>query len=87
MAAVEVRVHPTATAEDNGWGMAPAVPIAVDDPDMAREWRKALIHLRRVRVVEWRAGLEQLPHFNPAFPYGHRPRVRPQLDYGPRLQP
>ena len=69
MAAVEVRVHPPATAEGNGWGMVPAVPIAVDDPDMTRERRKALINLRRVRVAEWRAGLEQLPHFNPAFPY------------------
>ena len=69
MAAVEAQVHPPATAGSNGWGTVPAVPIAVDGPDMTQERRKALIALRRACVAEWRAGLEQLPHFNPAFPY------------------
>ena len=69
MAAVEAQVHPPATAGGNGWGTVPAVPIAVDGPDMTQERRKALIALRRACVAEWRAGLEQLPHFNPAFPY------------------
>ena len=69
MAAVEAQVHPPATAGGNGWGTVPAVPIAVDGPDMTQERRKALVALRRACVAEWRAGLEQLPHFNPAFPY------------------
>lgn len=69
MTAVEVQVRSPATAGGNGWDTVPAVPIAVDDPDMTRERRKALVALRRIRVAEWRAGLERLPHFNSAFPY------------------
>ena len=70
MAAVEVQKRmPAATADANGRGTAPVVPISVDDPDMTRERRAALIALRRSHVVQWRAGLKQLPHFDPAFPY------------------
>ena len=60
MAAVEVRERTPA---------APVVPISVDNPDMTRERRDALIALRRIHVAQWRAGLEQLPHFDPVFPY------------------
>ena len=47
----------------------PAVPIAVNDPHMTRAQREALIALRRDHVAEWQTDLEQLPHFNPAYPY------------------
>ena len=70
MAAVEVRERtPTVRADANGRRTAPVVPISVDDPNMTRERRAALIALRRSHVVQWRAGLQQLPHFEPAFPY------------------
>ena len=70
MAAVEVREQmPAATADANGRETAPVVPISVDESDMTRERRAALIALRRTHVVQWRAGLKQLPHFDPVFPY------------------
>ncbi|MYA05882.1 MAG: Uma2 family endonuclease [Caldilineaceae bacterium SB0664_bin_22] len=70
MAAVEVRKQtPTATGVANGRETAPVVPISVDEPGMTRERRAALIALRRTHVVQWRAGLKQLPHFDPVFPY------------------
>lgn len=71
MAAVEVREHPPITADANGkeQAAAPAVPIAVNDPHMTRAQREALIALRRDHVAEWQTDLEQLPHFNPAYPY------------------
>ncbi len=70
MAAVEVRKQtPAATLVANGRETAPVVPISVDEPGMTRERRAALIALRRTHVVQWRAGLKQLPHFDPVFPY------------------
>ena len=36
---------------------------------MTRAQREALIALRRDHVAEWQTDLEQLPHFNPAYPY------------------
>ena len=70
MAAVEVRERtPAATADTNGRDPAPVVPVSVDDPAMTRERRAALIALRRTHVAQWRAGLKQLPHFDPVFPY------------------
>ena len=70
-AAAEMREHPPITKDDNGKekATAPAVPIAVKDPHMTRAQREALIALRRDRVAEWQTDLEQLPHFNPAYPY------------------
>lgn len=70
MAAVEVRKRTlSATFEANGKGTNPVVPIAVDDRDMTRERRTALIASRRARVAQWRVSLRQLPHFDPAYPY------------------
>lgn len=70
MAAVEVRKQsPAATVDANGRETVPVVPISVDDPNMTRERRAALIALRRTHVVQWRAGLKQLLHFDPVFPY------------------
>ena len=71
MAVVEVRERPPSTADVNGkeQAAAPAVPIAVNAPHMTRAQREALIALRRSHVTEWQADLEQLPHFNPAYPY------------------
>ena len=70
MAAVKVRERtPTARADANGRGLVSVVPTAVKDPNMTRERRAALITLRRTHVPQWRSGLRQLPHFNPAFPY------------------
>ncbi len=70
MAAVDVQeLTPAATADANGRGTAPVVPISVDDPDMTRERRAALISLCRSHVVQWRASLKQLPYFDPVFPY------------------
>ena len=70
MAAVEIRKQtPAAQADANGRETVPAVPISVDEPGMTRERRTALIALRRTHVVQWRAGLKQLPHFDPTFPY------------------
>ena len=70
MAAVEVRERtPAVPVGTNGRGTAPVVPISVDAPGMTRERREALIALRRTHVVQWRASLKQLPHFDPVFPY------------------
>ena len=56
-------------AHASGRGPVPVVPIAVDDPDMTRERRAALMALRRTHVAQGRAGLGRLPHFDPVFPH------------------
>ena len=67
MAAVEVKVRPSATAGTNGWDTAPTIDIA--DPDMTREARQARATWRREHLEEWQRELEALYHFDPEFIY------------------
>lgn len=71
MARVEVRKRSPSTADAKGKEEAAisAVPIAVNDPHLTRAQREALIAQRRDHVAEWQTHLEQLPHFNPDYPY------------------
>ena len=71
MAVVEARERPPITADANGQEQAavPPVPVAVNDPHMTPALREALLAQRLIHVDQWQAGLKQLPHFNPAYPY------------------
>ncbi len=73
MAVVEVQVRPSVTAGSNEEDTVAAVPMAVDDSDMAWERRKAFAAPHWARAPDRRACPEQLPHFNSAFPYGRTP--------------
>ena len=71
MAVVEARERPPITADANGQEQVavPPVPVAVNDPHMTPALREALLAQRLIHVDQWQAGLKQLPHFNPAYPY------------------
>ncbi len=67
MAVVAEQERPPAVAGTHGWDTAPTIDIA--DPYMTRAARQARAAWRRTHPDEWRAELEAMSNFDPAFIY------------------